>query len=91
MADTKAMADEIRSMGGREFSDPQDVHDTLAGMHELIAALEEVLRQWGDTLEETGVHPRYAEAAKEASAAMSGIAEELEAVTRGGVMQGPGG
>lgn len=89
--DTAAQADQIREMGGHEFDDPQDVHDTLTGMHEIIAATEEVLRRWGESLQETGVHPKYAEAAAEAAAAMSGIAEELEAVTSGGVMRGPGG
>jgi len=89
--DTASQADQIREMGGHEFSDPQDVHDTLTGMHELVSALEEVLRRWGETLQETGTHPRYAEATSEAAAAMSGIAEELEAVTSGGVMRGPGG
>lgn len=90
MADTQSMAEQIREMGGHEFDDPQDVHDTLTGMHELIAALEEVLRRWGEALQETGTHPRYAETVQEAAAAMSGIAEEVEEVTKGGVMQGPG-
>jgi hypothetical protein len=91
MADTAAMADEIRSMGGREFEDPQDVHDTLAGMHEIVAACQETLAHWGQQLGETGVHPAYAEAAQEAAGSMAGIADQLEGVTSGGVMRGPGG
>jgi len=44
--DTGAMADEIRSMAGRDFSDPQDVHDTVSGVHEIVAALQEALNDW---------------------------------------------
>lgn len=89
--DTHAMADEIRSQGGRDFSDPQDVHDTLAGMHEIVRAQQEVLSDWAERLAETGVHPAYAEAAQEAASSMNGIADSLEQVTAGGVMRGPGG
>jgi len=85
------MADQIRELGGQEFADPQDVHDTLAGMHEIVAAAQDVLGHWSRTLAETGVHPAYAEAAHEAAAAMAGIADQLESVTAGGVMRGPGG
>jgi len=88
--DTGAMADEIRSMAGRDFSDPQDVHDTVSGVHEIVAALQEALNEMGQRLEETGVHPAYPAAVQEAASQMSGIADELEAVTAGGVMQGPG-
>jgi hypothetical protein len=89
--DTHAMADEIRSMGRAEFSDPQDIHDTVAGGHEIVEALQEVLNGWGFTLAETGVHPAYAEAMQEAAVAMSGIADQLASITAGGVMHGPGG
>ena len=88
--DTKAQADQIREMASHEFADPQDVHDTLTGMHELVSAMQEVLSQWGETLAETGVHPRYAGAAHEAAGSMQGISEQLEQVTAGGVMRGPG-
>jgi hypothetical protein len=88
--DTGAMADEIRSMAGRDFSDPQDVHDTVSGVHEIVAALQEALNEMGQRLEETGVHPAYPTAIQEAASQMSGIADELEAVTSGGVMRGPG-
>jgi hypothetical protein len=91
MADTAAMADEIRSMGGHEFADPDDVHSTLTGMHEIVAACQETLARWGEQLGETGVHPAYADAAREAASSMTGIADELEEVTSGGVMHGPGG
>jgi hypothetical protein len=89
--DTHAMADEIRSMGRAEFSDPQDIHDTVSGGHEIVAALQEVLNGWGFTLAETGVHPAYAEAMQEAAVAMSGVADQLASITSGGVMRGPGG
>ena len=88
--DTGAMADDIREMGNREFSDPQDVHDTVSGVHEIVAALQEALNEMGQRLEETGVHPAYPTAIQEAASQMSGIADELEAVTSGGVMRGPG-
>jgi hypothetical protein len=89
--DTTAMADQIRELGGREFEDPQDVHDTVSGLHELIAALQDVLHGYGQALPETGVHPAYAEAVQEAAGNMAGIADSLESVTAGGVMRGPGG
>jgi hypothetical protein len=85
------MADEIRSMGGGEFADPDDVHEYLVNVHDLIAALQDNLYSSGEQLAEMGVHPRYAEAVQEAGAAMGGIAEEVESVTSGGVMRGPGG
>jgi hypothetical protein len=85
------MADEIRTMGQAEFADPQDVHDTLTGMHEMVQAMQDVLNGWGLSLAETGVHPRYPEAAQEAAQRIAGVAETLEEVTSGGVMRGPGG
>lgn len=89
--DTTAQADQIREMGGHEFADPQDVHDTLTGMHELVGAMQDVLHHWGEVLAETGVHPAYADAAREAAAQMNGISDTLHGVTAGGVMRGPGG
>lgn len=89
--DTHAMADQIREMGGAEFADPQDVHDTLAGMHELVQAMQDTLNGWGLSLAETGTHPVYAETVHEASSDMAGIADKLESVISGGVMRGPGG
>jgi hypothetical protein len=88
--DVRGMADEIRGMGG-EFSDPDDVHNYLVNVHDLISALQENLYRSGEQLSEMGVHQRYPEAVQEAGASLSGIAEELEAITSGGVMQGPGG
>jgi hypothetical protein len=91
MADTAAMADEIRSMGGSDFADPDDVHDYVANVHQLVEALQQNLAARADQLDETGVHPAYPEAVREAAAAMSGIADQLETITSGGVMRGPGG
>jgi hypothetical protein len=85
------MAEQIRELGGREFHDPQDVHDSLTGLHELVGALQDVLHGYGERFDETGVHPRYGEAAREAAGGMAGIADSLEQVTAGGVMRGPGG
>jgi L-lactate utilization protein LutB len=84
------MAEQIKEMGFREFSDPQDVHDTVAGMHQIVQALQETLQHMGEALAETGTHPAYSQAASDAASQMSGIADELEAVTAGGVMRGPG-
>jgi hypothetical protein len=89
--DTGAVADQIREMRARDFADPQDVHDSLSGLHELVRALQEVLHDYGERFDETGVHPRYGEATREAAAGMNGIADQLEGVTSGGVMRGPGG
>jgi hypothetical protein len=89
--DTHAMADDIRTMGGAEFADPQDIHDTVSGMHEIVGAIQEVLNGWGLTLAETGAHPAYAEAAQEAAGQMSGVSDQLKQITSGGVMRGPGG
>jgi hypothetical protein len=85
------MADEIRGMGGHDFADPQDVHDYVANVHQLVDAMQENLAARADQLDETGVHPAYPEAVREAAMAMSGIADQLEGVTAGGVMRGPGG
>jgi hypothetical protein len=89
--DPHAMAEEIRSMGGHEFADPQDVHDTLTGMGELVEAMQDVLNGWGLALAETGVHSRYPEATQEAASQMAGIGETLREALSGGVMHGPGG
>jgi hypothetical protein len=85
------IADHIRSRGGHEFTGPQDVHDTLTGMHEIISALQETLSRWGGQLDEAGVHPVYGETVRGAAGHMSGVAGTLEAVTAGGIMRGPGG
>ena len=91
MAELKEAAEQIRELAGQDFHDPQHVHDTLTELHEIVRATQETLAQLGENFAETGVHPRYAEAAHEASGQMQGIADELESVTAGGVMQGPGG
>jgi len=88
--DTHAMAEQIREDGKREFDSPQDVHDTLTGMHEVVAAVQETLAHWGEALAEMGTHPRYAEVTAEAAQQMRGIADQMEEVLSGGVMQGPG-
>jgi hypothetical protein len=89
--DTGAMAESIREQGNHEFVDPQDVHDTLTGMHEIVAAMHDALQVMAQHLAESGVHPAYAEATAEAANQMTGIADGLQSVTQGGVMQGPGG
>ena len=91
MADTMAMADEIRTMGGGEFAGPEDVHEYLQNVHQLVEALRENLSNKGLELSEMGVHPAYPEAIQEAAGMMTGIADQLEQVTAGGVMRGPGG
>lgn len=90
MADVREMADQIREIGGQEFRDPQHVHDSLVEMHEIVRATQETLHQMAEKFRETGVHPRYPEAAEETASGMAGLADELESVTAGGVMQGPG-
>lgn len=90
MGNMQSIADSIEQEGGKDFDDPQDVHDSLTGAHEAVRAMQTMLQQWSEKLAESGVHPRYAEAATEAAQALSGVADELEQVTSGGVMQGPG-
>ena len=89
--DTQAMAEQIREQGSQDFADPEDVHNTLTGLHEIVGALQETLQQISEQLSETGVHPAYVDATESAAAAMTGIADELQGVTSGGVMRGPGG
>jgi hypothetical protein len=89
-AGTSAMANRIREMAGQDLTDPQDVHDSLTGMHELIAALHENLDRWGGQLESSGMHPAYAAALQRAAGSMAGVADRLAEVTAGGVMHGPG-
>ena len=88
--DTRAMADEIRSMAGGEFHDANDVHDTLAGMHEIVDAVHESFTHWANLLPEMGTHPLYAEVVQEVAGMLSGISDKLQEVTAGGVMRGPG-
>jgi len=91
MPDTMAMADEIRSMGAGEFTDPDDVNQYLQGVHHLVEAMRENLSAKADALEEMGVHQAYPEALHEAAGQMSGISDQLETMLAGGVMRGPGG
>jgi hypothetical protein len=88
--DTRAIADQIRVHGGHQFTDAQDIHDSLTGMHELVSAAEDVLAGWWQSLAGTGLHPAYAEAMRKAAGHIAGIADQLEGVTSGGVMRGPG-
>ena len=90
MAELREAAEQIREQAGQDFRDPQHVHDTLTEMHEIVRATQETLAQLAEKFAETGVHPRYSEAAAEAASGMQGISDELEGVTKGGVMQGPG-
>jgi hypothetical protein len=85
------MAAQIRAHGGHEFTDTQDIHDTLAGAHGIVAALHDALHGWGDAAAGTGLHPAYAEALHRAAGHMVEVAEQLEGVTSGGVTRGPGG
>lgn len=88
--DTRVMADQIRDMGGHEFADPQDVHDTLAGMGELMRAMQETMNGWGLSLAEAGVHQAYPEVVQEVAGQMNGLADQLDEALAGGVMRGPG-
>jgi hypothetical protein len=85
-----AMVAQIRAHGAHEFTDAQDVHDTVTGMHEPVQAMHEVLSRWEAALAGSGVHPAYADAVREAAVALAGTVGRLQGVMAGGVTRGPG-
>ena len=87
MADVSSIADAIEELGGWDAEDPEQIHDTLTSLHRVIGSAQSALQRIGDKLPETGVKDSYAEAVNEAAAALGGIADQLESVIGGGVVQ----
>lgn len=82
----REMADQIREAGAREFVSPNNVHDVLASMHEVIGATREALSGIGRQVDnQPGVIRDYGEAAHEAAGSMSGAADALEEVVSPGI------
>ena len=91
MADVQSIADSIRDVGGNmDTDDPQQIHDTLVSMHDIVRAVQETLQQMADQLPETGVKDRYAEAVAEAASGLNGIADQLQQEVGGGVTSARG-
>lgn len=79
-------AENIRQMGGQDFADSDDVHNTLVDLHRIVEATQEAVYTLGHKiLELPGVVPEYAAAAFEASGKLQGIAENLEAAVHEGI------
>lgn len=87
MADVQSIADAIEELGGWDAEDPDQIHTTLTNLHRVIGSTQSALQRIGDKLPETGVKDSYAEAVNEAAAALGGIADQLESVIGGGVVQ----
>jgi len=84
--DVRGMADQIREAGAQEFVGPNNVHDVLTSMHEVIQATQEALSDIGGQVDDQpGVIKDYGEAAHEAAGSMSGAADALEQVTGPGI------
>lgn len=84
--DVRGMADQIREAGAQEFVSPNNVHDVLTSMHEVIQATQGALAGIGHQVDEQpGVIRDYGEAAHEAAAAMSGAADGLQQVVGPGI------
>jgi hypothetical protein len=77
---------ELLRKAATDWSDPNQLDADLRGMHGVVESLASRLLDIASRLEETGVHSKYPEAAKEAAAGLAAIADELGAVTGGGVM-----
>ena len=79
-------AQNIRSMGGKEFADSDDVHNTLIDLHQIVDATQEAMYRLAQKIGELpGIVPEYAQAAFEAAGRLSGIAENLHSVVGEGV------
>jgi hypothetical protein len=85
------VAQDIRSMGGKEFVDSDDVHNTLIDLHQIVDGTQEAMYQLGHKISELpGVVPEYSQAAFEAASSLQGIAENLQSrVGQGVTGQGP--
>jgi len=93
--DVRSMADQIREAGAQEFASPNNVHDVLTSMHEVIQATQEALAGIGHQIDEQpGVVREYGEAAHEAAGSMAGVADGLQEQVgpgiTGGAATGPG-
>ena len=80
------MADQIREAGGQEFVSPNNVHDVLTSMHEVIEATQGALSDIGRQVDDQpGIIKDYGEAAHEAAGNMSGAADALKEVVGPGI------
>ena len=85
------VAEDIRSTGGQEFRDSDDVHNTLIDLHTIVEGTQDAMFSLGHKIADLpGVIPEYSAAAFEAAARLSGIAENLQSKVGQGVTgQGP--
>lgn len=88
MATSAQVADAIRDLD-TDFDDAETLHQNLVNLHEIIAATQEVLQRTGDKVAETPLNKAgYSDAIHEAAGNLSGVADQLQQVVGGGVLQG---
>lgn len=87
MANVHEAADGIKEMI-LQWIDANDLDQTLEDLHEIPRAVQEAFRQYSDRLrDDTNLSERIPEAIAEASAAMSGIADQLRETISFGVQR----
>lgn len=86
MATSMQVADGIRDLNV-EWDDPAEFHQILVHLHEIVRATQERLQAVADRLDETPLRQEYQGPVAEAAGSMSGIADQLQQVTGGGVLR----
>ena len=87
MADVHEAADQIKDMI-TQWIDANDLDQTLEDLHEIPRAVQEAFGHYAERLrEDTNVKESIPEAVAEASASMSGIADQLQEAIGFGVQR----
>jgi hypothetical protein len=87
MATSRQVAEQIRDLSV-DWDDAEELHQVLMHLHEIIEATQERFQRLGDKLAETALTERYSEAVAEAAGSLSGVADQIQSVVGGGVLQG---
>jgi hypothetical protein len=82
--------DTIRELGGWDpGDDPEDLHDTIRQLSEVLQGVRTSYNQLGQTVAGTGAHSTYPDHLHHAAGGIGSIADEVEQSFDGGVLRRP--
>jgi uncharacterized membrane protein YccC len=87
MATSQQVADGIRDLNV-DWDNAEELHQILMHLHEIVQATQERLQLVADKLPETAIKPEYSDTISESAADLNGVADKIQSVVGGGVLQG---
>jgi hypothetical protein len=86
---TSPAIDTLGELGGRDFTDADDVHDTLREISGILTANSAAYTRISDTIKETGAHVAYPDELDQAAGNLAMNAADLHSRVGEGVMRRP--